>query len=73
MKANLLRSAFLIYLAFSVVACRSGVASPKVGIDVTSLTKTLSISSKFDAPGAPTATPASDTSKLLVNLPSLVD
>lgn len=70
MQANMLRSAFLIYLAFSVAACRTGVfSSPRMGVDISMLPKVLSISSKL----GDQYTPATTTDTLLVNLPSLVE
>jgi len=70
MKASSLKPAFLIYLAFSVAACRSGVASPNIGLDVSALPKVISISSKFSPP-QPEYSLVSDTTN--VTLPSMVE
>jgi hypothetical protein len=70
MKANSLKPAFLIYLAFSVAACRSGVARPNIGLDVSVLPKVVSISSKFSPP-QPEYNLESDTTH--ATLPSMVE
>lgn len=70
MKANSLKPAFLIYLAFSVAACRSGIATPNIGLDVSALPKAISISSKFSTP-QPEYGSVSDT--VIVTLPSMVE
>ena len=70
MKATSFRPAFLIYLAFSVAACRSGVAAPNIGLDVSALPKVISITSKLTAP-QPEYSATTDT--VIVTLPSMVE
>lgn len=70
MKAPSLQPAFLVFLALSVAACRSGIA-PNIGLDVSALPKAISISSKLTPPPQPEYSAATDT--VLVTLPSMVE